>query len=144
MKKVALITAPILAVTCLVAAAHTKTPVGYPNFHDKFIVTLGANVPAGIKYQSQQGTIMPVGSASCSGQVCTFTITDNGTWTSSGTVNYLIGDTTQQGPYCQVSIADGAAYPSAILSTSCFNGAVPTALVPDHDNNTYRFQINKG
>ena len=115
----------------------------YPGFHDQFTVTLNNNVAAELTYQGQQGTIYndpdPT-SLFCSGNQCHFTITDDNSWDSSGSVSYLIGDQSRQGPFCLVTIADGALMQEATLTSQCANGAMATQLL--HNDSNYQFSIN--
>ena len=142
MKKTAFSTALILAVTNLCTASFANR-VTYPGFHDEFTVTVDPSVTAAITYQGQQGTIYNDPDSSqlyCSNNICHFTVTDDNDWASAGVVNYLIGDQTKKGPYCMISIRDGATYNEAILSSQCANGASTTEML--HNDNHYQFTIN--
>ncbi len=142
MKKNICIAAALLSMLSISSNIYAKN-VTYPGFHDQFNITLNDGVIAQINYQGQQGTIYndpdPT-SLYCSGNLCHFTITDDNSWDSSGSVSYLIGDQTQQGPFCLVTIADGALLQEATLTSQCANGATATQLL--HNDNQYQFSIN--
>jgi|AACY02.17.fsa_nt_gi hypothetical protein len=76
----------------------------------------------------------------CSCGTCHFGITDNNTCTSTGQVSYLIGSQDLSGPYCRVTINDGALLPEASMLSQCGYGAVTSQLL--HNDNNYQFQIN--
>jgi len=142
MKKSKTIVISLLTLACACSGVYANN-VEYPGFHDQFTVTMGSGVLAQISYQGQSGTVYndPDPTAlNCSGNVCHFTLTDNDSWDSSGQVVYLIGDQSKQGPYCVVTVNDGALIPEATMTTECVNGAAPTQLL--HNNNQYQFSIN--
>lgn len=140
MKKTLGILTAVLTIFCSSAMAHSGNEQ-FPGFQDNFTVSLGAGVPVAVSYQGQSGTIYNFGTPSCQNNTCTFTITDNNTWSSDGNVTYIVGDTSKKGPYCSISIADGALAPEATMTTECANGAAPTQLMNNKD--TYQFSINK-
>ena len=144
MKKMLYLTAALIASMSAAATTTYAKNVSYPGFHDGFTVTLGAGVDTEISYIGQEGTVYNDPDTSklfCSGSMCHFTLTDDDSWDSSGNVTYLIGDQTKQGPYCVVTLNDGALIPEASLTSQCANGASPTELL--HNDNEYQFSINK-
>ncbi len=146
MKKIALLSVPLLAVISFSVFAQANH-VDYPGFSDNFTVTVANGIPASIENLGQTGTIYqnkikPFGcNPSSQGGTCLFSITDNDTWGSSGTVSFLIGDMSKVGPYCNITITDGALLPEATMSASCMNGAQATQLL--HNDHAYQFNINK-
>ena len=131
----------VLAGVC--AGAGAQANVLYPGFHDNFTVTVGSGVQSQISYLGQTGTVYndpDPGMLYCNNGLCHFDITDNNTWDSSGQVSYLIGAQDRQGPYCVVTLSDGALVPEAELSPECANGATTTSLL--HNGPNYQFQVN--
>lgn len=144
MKKKLYLTAVLIASISAAATATYAKNVTYPGFHDNFTVTLGTGVDAAISYISQDGTVYndpDPNKLYCGGNTCHLTLTDDNSWDSDGDVTYLIGDQTKQGPYCLVTLNDGALIPEASLTSQCANGASPTELL--HNDNEYQFSINK-
>ena len=133
----------VLLVAASVSTGVYATNVGNPGFYDNFTVTIGPGVSVAAYYQGQDGSVfnVPAQGPTCSGNQCKFTITDNNTWGSNGHVDYLVGDQTKQGPYCVISMADGALALQASMSASCANGAEPSQLM--HNDHDYQFSITK-
>lgn len=144
MKKIALLSVPLLAaISFSVFAAGNH--VTYPGFSDDFTVTVANGISSSIEYLGQTGTIYqnknkPFGCNLTQARTCQFSITDDNTWGSNGTVSFLIGDISKVGPYCKVIISDGALLPEATMSASCMNGAQATELL--HNDHAYQFNIN--
>jgi hypothetical protein len=142
MKKLALLTLPLAILITAESQAQPKTSF-FPGFHTVFTATVGAGILPTIKYLSQDGSIYndPTTALECKGQICTFGVTDNNRWDSSGKVTYQIGDATGTNPSCEITIDDGALYPYAGLTSNCKNGATITPLNAV-DNRHYTFTVN--
>lgn len=127
MKKLAL----TLALTALTAGAFAH---GQQNVHssfpftDQFDVTLSGVAPQVVNTGNTNPNVTNYGTPTCNGDTeCTFHISSNGTW-SGGSVDYTIGDKTDNKPYCDITVTDGALSPGATMMAQCYNGASATTL----------------
>jgi hypothetical protein len=109
MKKLALTLAlTILSASVLAGVDHN---VQFNGFDDAFQATVTGftsptvtNIPT-----ANDGQLKVLGTPSCSGNLCTFHITDVGSGNTSGTLTFDIGDKAA-GNYCEVQIGDGSDY----------------------------------